>query len=65
MTFDWLLLNGTLFDGLGSPGIRADLAISRGRIAAIGDLSRAEAEHTLDAAGRWVDRKSTRLNSSH
>ena len=54
MTYDWLLLNGTLFDGLGSPGIRADLAISRGRIAAIGDLSRAEAAHTLDAAGRWV-----------
>ena len=54
MTYDWLLLNGTLFDGLGSPGIRADLAISGGRIAAIGDLSRAEAAHTLDATGRWV-----------
>ena len=36
--FDLLLLNGRLLDGTGSPDYPADLAIERGRIAAIGRL---------------------------
>lgn len=52
--FERVLKNGTLIDGSGSPGRRADLAINKGRIAAIeapGVLSAAE---EIDCAGLIV-----------
>ncbi len=55
--FDLLLHGGTLIDGSGAPGRRADVGVVRDRIAAIGDLSavaREEVGLVLDATGRVV-----------
>ena len=52
--FDTLIRGGTVIDGTGRPAFAADVAISGGRIAAIGDLSAASAAHVIDAAGRTV-----------
>jgi N-acyl-D-amino-acid deacylase len=49
-----ILRNGTVVDGTGAPGFRADVGIDNGRIAAIGDLSAATADREIDAAGRIV-----------
>ncbi|MGZ8376426.1 MAG: N-acyl-D-amino-acid deacylase family protein [Gemmatirosa sp.] len=53
-TYDLVIRNGRLLDGAGNPWIRADVAITGDRIAAIGDLSSARARRTVDAAGRYV-----------
>ncbi len=47
---DLLIRNATLYDGLGSPGLRGDLAVKDGRIAAIGNVGEA-AKEVLDAEG--------------
>jgi len=52
--FDVLIRGGTLYDGSGGPPRRADLAIRGDRIAALGDLSRAEARSVVDARGLAV-----------
>lgn len=54
MAHDLLIKNGTVIDGTGRPGERADVAISNGRIAAIGDLAGEQASETLDAEGHVV-----------
>ena len=54
MNFDTLILGGTVFDGTGAPGRRADVGIVGGKIAAIGDLSDAAAALTIDASGKVV-----------
>jgi len=54
MSFDLLVVNGTLVDGTGAPGRRADVGIRDGKIAAIGDLAGQPAARTLDAAGALV-----------
>ena len=41
--FDYLIKNGQLIDGTGSPARRADVGITDGKIAAIGELSAAQA----------------------
>ena len=43
---------GTLIDGSGAPGVRADLGIAGGRIVEIADRVRGERE--IDASGRLV-----------
>src|ERR1035437_9821261 len=88
---DVLIRGGTLYDGSGTPGRRADVALRDDRIVFVGDAARARvaARRTIDASGLIVapgfidphthtqadlssasrranlDRKSTRLNSSH
>ena len=53
-TYDVILSGGRLVDGTGAPWVRADLAISGDRIAAIGDLSRATATTRIDVTGLVV-----------
>ncbi|HOC17021.1 MAG TPA: D-aminoacylase [Vicinamibacterales bacterium] len=52
--YDLLIVNGTLVDGTGRPGIAADLAVSGGRIARIGRLPGVSAKAVIDAKGRSV-----------
>ena len=52
--FDYLIKNGQLIDGTGSPARRVDVGITDGKIAAIGDLSAAQAGTVIDAAGKTV-----------
>jgi N-acyl-D-aspartate/D-glutamate deacylase len=49
--FDLVIANSTVIDGSGSDGRRADVGIRAGKIAAIGDLSKAERRRTIDAKG--------------
>jgi N-acyl-D-aspartate/D-glutamate deacylase len=52
--FDLLITGCTMIDGTGTPGMRADVGVTSGRIAAIGDLTGAPATETLDATGKVV-----------
>lgn len=50
---DYLIRNGTVVDGSGTPGVRADVGIRDGRIVAVGDIGET-ARTTLDASGLVV-----------
>src|SRR3954469_14937210 len=50
--FDVLIRNGRVMDGTGNPWIRADVAISGDRIAAMGNLGNAAATRIIDAQDR-------------
>lgn len=52
--FDVVVTGGLVVDGTGETSRSADVGVSGDRIAAIGDLSRAAAALTLDAAGMVV-----------
>lgn len=52
--FDLIVRGGTVVDGSGAPGRRADVGIRQGRVAAIGDLAAAAAPATVDAGGLIV-----------
>ena len=52
--FDIIIRNGTVYDGTGRPPIKADVAISGDRIAAVGNLSGADAKTIVDAKGLAV-----------
>ena len=52
--FDLLIRGGTVIDGTKAPRFDADVGVSDGRIAAIGELSGSRAATTLDATGRIV-----------
>src|SRR5438270_269693 len=52
--FDVLIRNGTVIDGTGKPGIRADVGIRGDSIAQIGDLHEKTATTTLDATNSVV-----------
>src|SRR5689334_16750518 len=52
--FDLIIANGHIMDGTGSPWYSGDLGIREGKIAAIGNLSRAPRRRTIDAAGKIV-----------
>ncbi len=52
--FDLVIAGGTVVDGTGKPGYRADVGTAGEVIAAIGDLSKAEAKRRIDAAGLTV-----------
>ncbi len=51
MKFDLIIRNAQIIDGTGAPAYSADLAISGGAIAAVGDLSAAQAISVRDAQG--------------
>ncbi len=49
-----LLHGGTVVDGTGRPGFRADVAIENGKISAVGDLRECRARQVIDCAGLTV-----------
>ena len=49
---DLILRNGTVFDGTGAEGVRADVGIQGERILEVGDLSGAQAAQTGPDARR-------------
>ena len=51
MAHDLVIRNGTVYEGTGSAGLRADVAVDGDRITAIGDLAGATATRTIDATG--------------
>ena len=52
--FDILIRGGSVADGTGRPAFAADVAVSGGRIAAVGDLRGADAAQVWDASGKTV-----------
>jgi N-acyl-D-amino-acid deacylase len=52
--YDLVIANGHIIDGTGSPWYEGDVAVKSGRIAAIGNLSRAARKRTIDAHGMIV-----------
>jgi N-acyl-D-aspartate/D-glutamate deacylase len=54
MHHDLIITGGTVIDGTGSEGVRADVAVDGGRISRIGVLSGAAAARTIDATGKLV-----------
>ncbi len=52
--FDVVIMGGTVVDGTGGPGYRADVGISGDTVGAIGDLSKAETRRVIDATGMVV-----------
>src|ERR1700688_4621117 len=49
MSYDLLIKNGTVIDGTGTPGRRADVAIADGKVAEIGKVSEG-AKEVIDAS---------------
>ena len=54
LQYDLLIRGGTVIDGSGSPGFRADVAIHDGRVVKVGNLSEAQAKRVIDATGLVV-----------
>ena len=54
MAYDTLILNGTVIDGTGKTRYQADVGITGGRIAAVGDLAKAESARVIEASGLVV-----------
>ena len=52
--YDFILKNGTVYDGLGGAPYKADVAIRADTIAAIGDLLSAKAKQIIDVTGKAV-----------
>ncbi|MEN7972916.1 MAG: D-aminoacylase, partial [Verrucomicrobiota bacterium] len=50
MDFDLKIINGRVFDGSGATETTGDIGITGDTIAAIGDLGKATANETIDAA---------------
>jgi N-acyl-D-amino-acid deacylase len=52
--FDVVITNGHIIDGTGSPWYSGDVGIRDGKVAAIGNLSKAARTRTIDAQGKVV-----------
>ncbi len=53
-TFETIIRNGTIYDGLGGKPFQGDVGINADTIAAIGDLSKAISKYEVDAKGKAV-----------
>ena len=53
-TYDVLIRGGFVLDGTGNPWLRADVALSGDRVAAVGDLTGSSGRVTIDASGLYV-----------
>ena len=54
MTYDLIIRNGTIVDGLGGEPFVGDVAVRDGVIAAVGDLNGADGAREIDASGLLV-----------
>lgn len=54
MHCDLIIRDASVFDGLGNPRVRADVAVTADRIVAIGDLGAHTADRDIDAGGLAV-----------
>jgi N-acyl-D-amino-acid deacylase len=54
VTFDTIIRGGTVYDGTGEPGRRADVGLQGDRIVAVGDLASVQATSVIDASGLAV-----------
>ena len=52
--FDLLIINGTVIDGSGRDMLRADIGVSDGKIADVGELKGESGEKVIDAKGKFV-----------
>jgi N-acyl-D-aspartate/D-glutamate deacylase len=52
--YDILIKNGTVIDGTGEPGMKTNVAISKNKIAKIGELGFAKSQIEIDALGKIV-----------
>jgi N-acyl-D-amino-acid deacylase len=52
--YDLLIKNGRVLDGTGNPWFPADIAVTNGRIVAVGALANAQATRMIDAAGKYI-----------
>src|SRR5262245_47742037 len=53
LMLDLAIVDGTVIDGSGAPGRRADVGVRDGRVVAVGTLDES-ARHTIDADGQVV-----------
>jgi len=51
---DWILRGGSVIDGTGAPRFRADVAIAGDRIAALGEVPKAQGAREIDVTGLIV-----------
>jgi N-acyl-D-amino-acid deacylase len=54
VTFDIIIRGGTVYDGTGTPGRRADIGVQGDRITAVGDLTSVQSGSIIDASGLAV-----------
>ena len=53
-TYDIVIKDGLVFDGTGAPRVRGDVAVSDGRVAAVGRIPATDGRRVIDASGMHV-----------